>query len=259
MDYETITFENRDGLAILTLNRPKVMNALNTQMRAELTHAVSVAGREARVVVLTGTGDRAFCSGQDLGDRANAGSINLERTLRDEYIPMLMAIVDCPVPVIAAVNGTAAGAGANLALVCDVVIAAERASFIQAFSRIGLIPDAGGTWILPRTIGLQRAMGAALFAEKISAAQAAEWGMIWEMVPDADFETQWMARAKHLATGPTEAFKRIKQVMRASFGNGLEEQLLLEGQMQGQCGKSRDFKEGVIAFLEKRPAVFEGR
>lgn len=259
MDYETITLDDRDGIAVITLNRAEVMNALNTQMRAEITHAVSNAGQTARVVVLTGAGDRAFCSGQDLGDRANAGNMNLERTLRDEYIPMLMAIVNCPVPVIAAVNGTAAGAGANLALVCDITIAAERASFIQAFSRIGLIPDAGGTWALPRTVGLQRAMGSALFAEKISATQAADWGMIWEVAADDAFEATWMARATHLANGPTEAFKRIKQVMRASHGNGLEEQLHLEGQLQGQCGKSRDFKEGVMAFLEKRPAVFEGR
>ncbi|MEX3015415.1 enoyl-CoA hydratase-related protein [Gymnodinialimonas hymeniacidonis] len=258
MDYETITREDRDGMAVITMNRPDVMNALNTQMRAEITHAVTAAGNEARVVVLTGTG-RAFCSGQDLGDRANAANLNLERTLRDEYIPMLMAIVECPVPVIAAVNGTAAGAGANLALVCDVVIAAESASFIQAFTRIGLIPDAGGTWALPRTIGLQRAMGAALFADKISAAQAADWGMIWEMASDDEFEAVWMGRAQHLASGPTEAFKRVKQVMRASFGNGLEEQLHLEGQLQGQCGKTRDFKEGVLSFLEKRAPVYEGR
>ncbi len=258
MDYQTITREDRDGIAIVMLNRAEVMNALNTQMRAEITHAIGAAGREARVVVLTGTG-RAFCSGQDLGDRATASNVNLERTLRDEYIPMLMAVVDCPVPVIAAVNGTAAGAGANLALVCDVVIATESASFIQAFSRIGLIPDAGGTWVLPRTIGLQRAMGAALFADKISARQAAEWGMIWEVAEDDAFEEVWMGRARHLATGPTEAFKRIKQIMRASSGHGLEEQLHLEGQLQGQCGKTRDFKEGVMAFMEKRPAVFEGR
>jgi len=163
------------------------------------------------------------------------------------------------VPVIAAVNGTAAGAGANLALVCDITIATESAVFIQAFTRIGLIPDAGGTWMLPRTVGLQRAMGAALFADKISATQAAQWGMIWEAVPDDLFETTWQARAAHLASGPTEAFKRVKQVMQASFGNSLHEQLLLEGQLQGQCGHSRDFKEGVMAFLEKRPALFEGR
>jgi 2-(1,2-epoxy-1,2-dihydrophenyl)acetyl-CoA isomerase len=227
-------------------------------MRAEITHAVGTAGTEARVVVVTGEG-RAFCSGQDLGDRANVANINLERTLRDEYIPMLRAVVDCPVPVIAAVNGTAAGAGANLALVCDVVIAARSASFIQAFSRIGLMPDAGGTWVLPRQIGLARAMGAALFAEKIGAEQAAAWGMIWEAVADEAFEETWRARARHLAEGPTEAYKRIKSAMQASFGNTLQEQLLLEGQLQGECGRTRDFKEGVMAFIEKRPAVFEGR
>jgi 2-(1,2-epoxy-1,2-dihydrophenyl)acetyl-CoA isomerase len=258
MQYETITREDQDGTAVITLRRPDVMNALNTQMRAEITHAVSAAGAEARVVVLTGEG-RAFCSGQDLGDRANAANLNLERTLRDEYIPMLMAIVECPVPVIAAVNGTAAGAGANLALVADITIAAESASFIQAFTRIGLIPDAGGTWVLPRTVGLQKAMGAALFADKITARQAADWGMIWEAVADDAFEETWRARAAHLASGPTEAFKRVKQAMQASFGNGLSEQLLLEGQLQGQCGNTRDFKEGVVAFLEKRKPVFEGR
>jgi 2-(1,2-epoxy-1,2-dihydrophenyl)acetyl-CoA isomerase len=258
MDYETITREDAGGMAVITLRRPDVMNALNTQMRAEITHAVGTAGTEARVVVVTGEG-RAFCSGQDLGDRANVANINLERTLRDEYIPMLRAVVDCPVPVIAAVNGTAAGAGANLALVCDVVIAARSASFIQAFSRIGLMPDAGGTWVLPRQIGLARAMGAALFAEKIGAEQAAAWGMIWEAVADEEFEETWRARARHLAEGPTEAYKRIKSAMQASFGNTLQEQLLLEGQLQGECGRTRDFKEGVMAFIEKRPAVFEGR
>jgi 2-(1,2-epoxy-1,2-dihydrophenyl)acetyl-CoA isomerase len=258
MQYETITREDEDGMAIITMRRPDVMNALNTQMRGEITHAVGTAGAEARVVVLTGEG-RAFCSGQDLGDRANVGNINLERTLRDEYIPMLMAIVDCPVPVIAAVNGTAAGAGANLALICDVVIATMSSSFIQAFSRIGLIPDAGGTWVLPRQVGLARAMGASLFAEKIPAQQAADWGMIWEAVEDDAFETVWRQRARHLADGPTEAYKRIKRVLQASSGNSLREQLLLEGQLQGQCGRTRDFKEGVMAFVEKRPARFEGR
>jgi len=258
MHYDTITREDTDGIALITLRRPDVMNALNTQMRAEITHAVGEAGKEARVVVLTGEG-RAFCSGQDLGDRANVADLNLERTLRDEYIPMLMAVVDCPVPVISAVNGTAAGAGANLALVADIVIATQSASFIQAFSRIGLIPDAGGTWVLPRTIGLQKAMGAALFAEKISADQASDWGMIWESVPDEMFETVWRGRAAHLASGPTQAFKWIKQVMQASVGNSLQEQLLLEGQLQRQCGKTRDFQEGVTAFIEKRKPSFEGR
>ena len=258
MEYQTITYDETGGLGVITLNRPEVMNALNTQMRAELTHAVRAAGEQARALVLTGAG-RAFCSGQDLGDRANIASIDLERTLREEYEPMLRAIMDCPVPTIAAVNGAAAGAGANLALAADVVIAAESAAFIQAFTRIGLIPDAGGTWWLPRQVGAARAMGAALFADRIGARQAADWGMIWEAVPDEGFEAHWRGRAGHLAEGPTLAYGAVKQALRASWDNGLEDQLSLEAQLQGQCGQTRDFREGVVAFLEKRPARFEGR
>jgi 2-(1,2-epoxy-1,2-dihydrophenyl)acetyl-CoA isomerase len=258
MQYDTITYDLTEGVATVALNRPDVMNALNTQMRAEITDAVMRGGREGRVVVVTGTG-RAFCSGQDLGDRANAANIDLERTLRDEYVPMLRAIMECPVPTISAVNGAAAGAGANLALCADVVIATESAFFLQAFTRIGLIPDAGGTWFLPRQMGLAKAMGAALFADKISARQADDWGMIYEAVPDDGFDAHWKARAAHLAQGPTAAYARVKQAMRASFGNGIEEQLTLEAQLQGQCGKTRDFKEGVLAFMEKRPAQYEGR
>ncbi|MBV2361156.1 enoyl-CoA hydratase/isomerase family protein [Thalassococcus sp. CAU 1522] len=258
MQYDTILFDITDDIATVTLNRPDVMNALNTQMRAEITDAVQTGGREARVVVLTGAG-RAFCSGQDLGDRANAANLDLERTLRDEYVPMLRAIFDCPVPTISAVNGAAAGAGANLALSADVVIATESAFFLQAFTRIGLIPDAGGTWFLPRQMGLAKAMGAALFADKISAKQADDWGMIWESVPDAGFDAHWKARAAHLAKGPSAAYARVKQALRGSFENDIEAQLALEAKLQGQCGKTRDFKEGVVAFLEKRPAHYEGR
>jgi 2-(1,2-epoxy-1,2-dihydrophenyl)acetyl-CoA isomerase len=258
MNYDTIQFAIRDDVAVVTLNRPDVMNALNTQMRAEITDAVTQAGREARVVVMTGSG-RSFCSGQDLGDRANAANLDLERTLRDEYVPMLRAIFDCPVPTISAVNGAAAGAGANLALAADVVIATESAFFLQAFTRIGLIPDAGGTWYLPRQMGLAKAMGAALFAEKITARQADDWGMIWEAVGDDGFEAHWQARAAHLAKGPTAAYARVKQSIRGSFDNTLEEQLAVEAKLQGECGKTRDFKEGVVAFLEKRPALYEGR
>ncbi|MCE8457611.1 enoyl-CoA hydratase-related protein, partial [Rhodovulum sulfidophilum] len=186
-DYTTIGYDCADGVAVVTLNRPEVMNALSARMRAEITHAMRAAGQAARVVVLTGAG-RAFCSGQDLGDGANIAEIDIERTLRDEYEPMLSAIIDCPVPVIAAVNGAAAGAGANLALAADVVIASEAAVFVQAFTRIGLIPDAGGTYWLPRQVGFARAMGAALFAEPVPARQAVEWGMIWEAVPEEGFE-----------------------------------------------------------------------
>jgi 2-(1,2-epoxy-1,2-dihydrophenyl)acetyl-CoA isomerase len=258
MTYQTLDYTLADGQATIRLNRPDVMNALNTQMRAEIADAMKRAGSAARVVVLTGTG-RAFCSGQDLGDGANAARMDLERVLRDEYIPMLRAILDCPVPVIAAVNGTAAGAGANLALAADVVIAAESAAFIQAFTRIGLIPDAGGTWVLPRQIGLAKAMGAALFADRISARQASDWGMIWEAVPDAEFEAVWKSRAAHLANGPTVAYAKVKEALRASGGNDLHTQLELEARLQGACGQTRDFQEGVLAFLEKRPAAFEGR
>ena len=234
------------------------MNALNTQMRAELTDAVVQAGKVARVVVLTGNGS-AFCSGQDLGDGGNAVNLDLERVLREDYVPMLRAIVDCPVPVISAVTGAAAGAGANLALAFDVVIASESAFFMQAFTRIGLIPDAGGTWALPRQMGLAKAMGAALFADKITAQQADDWGMIWEAVPDDAFDAHWRARAAHLAKGPTVAYGHLKTALRGAFENDLEAQLAIEARLQGECGKTRDFKEGVLAFLDKRPASYEGR
>ncbi|MCR8725466.1 enoyl-CoA hydratase-related protein [Frigidibacter sp. ROC022] len=258
MQYQTIQTSLADGVATITLNRPEVMNALNTQMRAELLHAVRELGAAARVLVLTGAG-RAFCSGQDLGDRVTAADIDMERTLRDEYEPLIRAITDCPVPTISAVNGAAAGAGANLALAADVVIAAESAVFLQAFTRIGLIPDAGGTYWLPRQVGFARAMGAALFAEPVSARDAQAWGMIWEAVPDASFEAHVAARAGKLAKGPTLAYRHLKETLRASLGNDLETQLTVEAHAQGACGRSRDFKEGVLAFLEKRPAKYEGR
>lgn len=257
MDYQTIRLTEHDGYAIITLNRPEVKNALNAQMRAELLHAVKAAEKLARAIVFRGNGD-AFCSGQDLSDKS-VNAVNLERVLRDEYVPLLRAIYDCPLPTICAVNGAAAGAGANLALAADVVIAAESAFFLQAFTRIGLIPDAGGTYWLPRQIGFARAMGAALFAEPISARQAADWGMIWEAVPDEDFDAHWRARAAKLGSGPTMAYSYTKQAIRESFGNSLEKQLLLEARLQGKCGKTRDFREGVLAFLEKRPADYEGR
>lgn len=258
MDYQTITLKIDDGFAVLTLDRPDRMNALTGQMRAEITHAMGDAANRARAVVLTGAG-AAFCAGQDLGDAANAGKIDMERTLRDEYEPMLKAVHDCPVPTIAAVNGPAAGAGANLALCADVVIASEAAYFLQAFARIGLMPDAGGTWFLPRNMGLAKAMGAALFADRISARQASDWGMIWEAVPEAGFDAHWRRRAAYLAKGPTAAFARIKAAIRNSFDHPLTEQLTIEAHLQGECGRTRDFREGVVAFLEKRPATFEGR
>ena len=258
MNYQTIDLNTREGVAILRLKRPDVMNALNTQMRAEITHAVEAAGDMARVLVITGQG-KAFCSGQDLGDNGTAATINIERTLRDEYEPMLKAIYQSPIPTIAAVNGHAAGAGANLALAADVVIASELAVFLQAFTRIGLIPDAGGTYWLPRQMGMAKAMGAALFAEPITAQQASDWGMIWEAVPEAEFEATWQDRARQLATGPTAAYARVKEALRGTYDHSLEDQLKLEARLQGECGRTTDFKEGVLAFLEKRPARYRGR
>lgn len=258
MEYQTILYSVENGVAVITLNRPDLLNAMNALMRAELLHAVKEAGNQARALVITGAG-RGFCAGQDLGDARDVSSLDLERTLREEYGPLILAINECPIPTIAAVNGAAAGAGANLALAADVVIASEKASFLQAFSRIGLMPDAGGTYVLPRAVGQARAMGAALFAEPVKAQQAVEWGMIWEAVPDDAFEEHWKARAQSLADGPTVAYGAIKSALRASADNSLEDQLHLEAELQGQCGKSRDFVEGVMAFLDKRQANFEGR
>jgi len=258
MDYSTLIVTEAAGVGTISLNRPTLMNALNAQMRAEILHAVQDLSQRARVLVLTGEG-RAFCSGQDLGDGASVDDLDLGRILREEYEPMLRAIYDCPLPVISAVNGAAAGAGANLALAADVVIATQSAVFLQAFSRIGLIPDAGGTFWLPRQVGFARAMGQALFAEKVTADEAAGMGMIWASVPDEAFAAEWKRRATQLANGPTLAYGAIKRGMRQSLENTLDQQLSLEAELQGECGKSRDFREGVMAFLEKRPAKFEGR
>jgi 2-(1,2-epoxy-1,2-dihydrophenyl)acetyl-CoA isomerase len=207
--------------------------------------------------VLTGAG-RGFCSGQDLSDAQGLDEAGFEATLNGEYVPMIRAITEAPVPVIAAVNGVAAGAGANLALACDLVIACESATFIQAFTRIGLIPDAGGTSFLPRRVGLQRAMGAALLAEPVSARQAEAWGMIWEAVPDDRFAEVVAARARQLAEGPTGAYAALKQALRGAFEQSLEAQLALEARLQGVCGASADFREGVTAFQEKRAPRFTG-
>ena len=256
MSFSTILFDENQGVATLTLNRPQVMNALDSRMRAEIVSVLENLSTDTRCVVLTGAG-RAFCSGQDLTD-ADAAQ-DLEGTLRREYEPMLHAVMDCPVPVIAAVNGVAAGAGANLALAADVVIAAESAQFIQAFSRIGLIPDAGGTWIIPRAVGAARAMGMMLFADPIPARQAADWGLIWQTLPDEHFAEGVVQRARHLAQGPTIAYRGIRAALRASWDNDLQAQLVLEAELQGKLGRSADFIEGVGAFLEKRPPRFQGR
>lgn len=256
MTYQTIELTHEAGVTRLVLNRPQVMNALNSRMRAEITAALTDLPAATRCVVMTGAG-RGFCSGQDLTDAEAAR--DLEATLRDEYEPMLRAMRNCRVPVIAAVNGVAAGAGANLALAADVVMAAESASFVQAFTRIGLVPDAGGTWILPRLTGTARAAGAMLFARPVSARQAAEWGMIWQAVPDDAFEAEVTASAQHLASGPTQAYRAIREALSMAMHQDLDAQLALEARLQGQAGRSADFAEGVTAFLEKRAPEFSGR
>lgn len=253
---ELVRVETEGGVQRITLNRPEVMNALNRDLRRELTAAL-LAGHAARVIVLTGAG-RGFCSGQDLSDASGLDAAGFEAVLNGEYVPMIRAITEAPVPVIAAVNGVAAGAGANLALACDLVIACESATFIQAFTRIGLIPDAGGTSFLPRRVGFQRAMGAALLAEPVSARQAEAWGMIWEAVPDDRFAEMVAARAGKLAAGPTGAYAALKQALRGAFDQPLEAQLAVEARLQGACGASGDFREGVAAFLEKRAPRFTG-
>lgn len=257
MTYQTLVCDTSEGVATIRLNRPESMNALNAEMRRELTHALGEAGVGARAVILTGMGG-AFCAGQDLGDVKKLGDLNLEQVLTEEYGPLIEALANCPIPTIAAVNGTAAGGGANLALAADICIAGRSASFLQAFARIGLMPDCGGTWWLPRRVGMARAMGLAMLAERITAEQAADWGLIWEAVPNAELQVRAREVAVRLADGPSEAYRRIKQALRASLDNTLDDQLALEARLQGELGETHDFREGVMAFLEKRPARFRG-
>lgn len=257
MNYQAITVHEADGVAVLTMNRPDKLNGMTAQMRAELTHAIGAASKTARALVLTGAG-RAFSSGQDLGGDKPA-DLDLARVLCEEYAPLLRAIEDSEIPIIAAVNGPAAGAAANIALSCDVVIAARSAYFLQAFARIGLMPDAGGTWMLPRLAGLPRAMGMSLFAEPVPAAQAAEWGMIWEVVEDDALTDRAAELAHRLAKGPTRAYAAIRKALREGLGAPYAAQLDREAEMQAELGRSRDFAEGVTAFLEKRPADYKGR
>lgn len=258
MTYDTILYDVESEVARVTLNRPDKLNSLNGQMRRELRHAIERAPNDARALVLTGAG-RGFCAGQDLGDARSVADLDLEGLLRDEYEPLLKALVDCPIPTLCAVNGPAAGAGANLALSADVVIAARSAVFIEAFSRIGLIPDAGGTWLLPRLVGLPRALAMCLFAEPIPAGRAADWGLIWEVTEDDQLAHRTAELALRLASGPTLAFRLTRQAMHAALANSYADQLALEATLQGEVGRSRDFVEGVMAFLEKRPARYEGR
>ncbi len=262
MSYGTILFSVDGGIARLTLNRPDRLNSFNTQMHGEVREALGrLPGSGARVLVLTGAG-RGFCAGQDLGDRAVApGSegVDLGESIDKYYKPLVLALHTLPMPVVAAVNGVAAGAGANIALACDLVIAARSASFVQAFSKIGLLPDSGGTWTLPRLVGQARALGLTLLGNKLPAEQAAAWGMIWQCVEDSELGTVVDTLAQQLAAAPTRGLAWTKAAIRGSGQRSLAEQLDIERDAQRELGKSADYAEGVAAFIGKRAANFTGR
>jgi 2-(1,2-epoxy-1,2-dihydrophenyl)acetyl-CoA isomerase len=249
------------GVMTITLNRPEVLNALNPALLDGLGSALAAAKRDpqVRAVILTGAG-RGFCAGADLAaPTLREGPDDVEQALRDRYHPIVLALYRLPKPVVAAVNGPAAGAGMSLALACDIVLAAESATFLQAFTRIGLVPDCGSTWLLPRRVGDARARALVMLAERISAEQAQQHGLVWSVHPDAHLTEAALGCARRLAQMPTRALALAKQALDVSPANGLAEQLEVEGRLQAECIRTEDFREGVAAFVEKRPARFKGR
>ncbi|MEO8537513.1 MAG: 2-(1,2-epoxy-1,2-dihydrophenyl)acetyl-CoA isomerase PaaG [Betaproteobacteria bacterium] len=263
MSYEQIGFEIRDDVARVTLRRPDRLNSFTTQMHGELRDALArvAAPGSARAMLLTGEG-RGFCAGQDLSDRAVAPggpAVDLGASIEDNYRPLVLALRNLPMPVVCAVNGVAAGAGANIALACDIVIAAKSASFIQAFCKIGLVPDSGGTFFLPRLVGSARALGLAMLGDRLTAEQAAAWGLIWKCVDDSALVATTDAMLAHLAAAPTAGLAAIKRAFNASASNTLEQQLDVERDAQRALGYSTDYREGVAAFIEKRQPRFTGR
>ena len=263
MKFNAILLDIAEGVATITLNRPDKLNSFTGEMHADLKQAMQIIMADAgvRVLMITGAG-RGFCAGQDLSERMvgeGKETTDAGNSLEKNYNPLLKQLRALPYPVVCAVNGVAAGAGCNLVLACDIVIAARSASFIQIFSRIGLIPDAGGTYTLPRLVGTARAMAAAMLAEKVSAEQAEQWGMIWKCVDDAQLMNEAKALARQLAGQATRALGLTKRAIYASANNTFEQQLDLERDLQREAAKSEDFREGVAAFKEKRPAKFTGR
>lgn len=255
----SITFEIREQIAFITLNRPDKLNSFNREMALILQNRLDECAtlHEVRAVLITGAG-RAFSAGQDLAELVGPNAIGMDKILSEQYNPIVNRIRNLPKPVIAAVNGVAAGAGANLALSCDIVVAARSASFIQAFSRIGLIPDSGGTWFLPRLVGWQKAMGIAMMGDKIGAGDAEKMGMVYKVYEDDEFLGASRSLASVLAEMPTRALAFTKHAFNYSATNSLEAQLLLEDELQQKAALTRDHKEGINAFLDKRPPLFTG-
>jgi len=262
-DFKSIKVDVTDGVATLTLNRPDRLNSFTVAMHDEVREALDGIAHDPsiRCFVLTGAG-RGFCAGQDLSDRAvapNADGVDLGTSLENYYKPLLQRLRALPMPTIAAVNGVAAGAGANIPFACDLIYAAESASFIQSFSKLGLVPDCGGTWWLPRLIGPARAMGLTLLGEKLTATVAADWGLIWRCVADDELMPTVKATALQLAAGPTRGYVRTRQAIDAAMLLPLDGALDLERDYQRELGRSADYREGVSAFTEKRAARFTGK
>lgn len=263
MTFQHILFSIEDGVALLSLNRPEQLNSFNAAMHLEVREALKQVRQsgDARVLLLTAEG-RGFCAGQDLSERNVAPGAELPdlgESIERFYNPLVRTLRDLPLPVVCAVNGVAAGAGANIPLACDLVLAARSASFIQAFCKIGLVPDSGGTWLLPRLIGMARAKALAMLGERLGAEQALQWGLIHRVVDDAALRDEALTLARQLATQPTYGLALIKRGLNASFDNGFDEQLELERDLQRLAGRSEDYREGVSAFIDKRTPAFKGR